>query len=616
MRLPFQRPPILVCGAEPLAERVVKALRLDGRRAERIDPGPLVALDPNGFRILILADPPNAPDLVAAIIAGGERGRRRRRLPIQRLILMHPSDPPPALALPDPNGPLRLETFAIENRAARALLTRWPLHLGMDPKFGQRPHLLILGFEAPACAILVQALRLIQYGNSRPCVTVICDHSDEVAAQFLGAYPQAPEVADIRFSPMDADALNLHTTEAPERRGEPSPPSKDPQSGLPGTDAPVTLAVVCLADPAGRGLASARALARDLADRQGVSPPILLETGLVQEEPSTPQGQIQEWDGQIIPVSYLGEACRAAVLLDGLGDEVARTIHDHYRDSIAAQGRDPNLEPAAQPWEQLATSYRQANRHQADHVWAKLAVTDARAVPEEMVESFVLTALEVEQLAIIEHERWAADRYLDGWRYAPVRDNQLKHHPQLIPYAELSEPMKDLDRFAVRGLPTLLARQGLGILRLLIVGIPQPAESCPGGMRLRRLADQALDRLIARYPDRALVLASTLTDRRSRELVREALDREQGLGLFLLLPRPLSHVLADLPDPLMRRDFLTLAARAERRIFLNGETGLATWLSERADISLILGDRIPVGVVDKQVRLDPGGSGLDWNFEY
>jgi hypothetical protein len=61
----------------------------------------------------------------------------------------------------------------------------------------------------------------------------------------------------------------------------------------------------------------------------------------------------------------------------------------------------------------------------------------------------------------------------------------------------------------LRGLPTLLARQGLGILRLLIVGIPQPAADCSGGMRLRRLADQVLDRLVARYPDRALVLAST-----------------------------------------------------------------------------------------------------------
>jgi hypothetical protein len=538
------------------------------------------------------------------------------RHPTQRVIVMHERHPPPTLALPDPDGPLRLETFAIENRAARALLTRWPLHLGMDPGFGHRPHLLIVGFESPAEAVLVQALRLVQYGNGLPRITVTCERSDQVAKRFLADYPQAPRIADIRFVPI-GDVARIHSDI---RRVDTisvsmSSPWDSNPTGEAG-DIPVTLAVVCLADPAGAGIDTARRLAEGLGDEQGGSPPILLETGLVEIGAAMPDGRIEDWDGQIIPVTYFGEACRADVLLEGRGDEVARTIHDHYRDSIAAQGRDPDLEPAGQPWERLASSYRQANRHQADHVWAKLAVTDARAVPEEMVESFVLTPLEVERLAMIEHERWAADRYLDGWSYAPVRNNQLKHHPQLIPYAELSEPMKDLDRFAVRGLPTLLARQGLGILHLLIVGIPETVPDRPGGFRFARLADQAIDRLISRYPDRALVFASTLTDPRARALIGRAMGRERGVGLFLLLPRPLSRILAELSDSQDRRDFLTLAARAERRIGLKGDTELTTWLSKRAHISLILGDRVPAGVVDKRVRLDTDGPGLNWNFEY
>ena len=602
--------PVLVCGSEPLAGQVVAGLRGEGRRAEALDRERLLALDPRRIRTLILADPPDAADLVAALIAPKRPDRRPGRHAPRRLILMHRHDPPPRFTMPEPDSPWRPETFAIPDRAARALLGRWPLHLGLDPRFGQRAHLLIAGFADPAQALLVHALRLIQYGTGRPCASILCAHGDAAETRFLGAYPQARAIADIRFAPVE----DLETLLAPAPRVMDGCSASEGR--IPETRPPVTLAFVCPGDATGEGIELARRLVDRLAALQGVSPPVLLETGAMSDPGRTPAAGIEDWDGQIIPVSYLREACRPAVLLDGRGDEVARTIHDHYRDSIAAQGRDPSLEPAGQPWELLATSYRQANRHQADHVWAKLAVTDARAVPEEMVESFVLTPSEVERLAIIEHERWAADRHLDGWSYAPERDNQLKHHPQLIPYADLSEPMKDLDRFAVRGLPTLLARQGLGILRLLIVGIPQPAAGCPGGMRLRRLAEKALDRLVTRYPDRALVLASTLTDRRSRELVREAMDREQGVGLFLLLPRPLGHVLAELPDPYERRDFLTLAARAERRIALNGETDLAAWLSERADISLILGDRVPAGVVEKRVRLDPGGSGLDWNFEY
>ncbi|WP_296805222.1 RyR domain-containing protein [Thiocapsa sp.] len=613
--MPFAlgRLPVLVCGSEPLAGQVVTGLRGEGRRAEAVDRERLLELDPRRIHTLILADPPNAAALVAALVARGRHDRRSGRRPsrqaIRRLILMHRQDPPPRFTMPEPDSPWRPETFAILDRAARALLGRWPLHLGLDPRFGQRPHLLIAGFADPAQALLVHALRLIQYGTGRPCVSVVCSNRAAAETRFLGAYPQARAIADIRFAPVeDLESLLSPVRAANQRSGI--------EQQVPENAPPVTLALVCPGEATGEGLDLARGLVDRLAALQGVSPPVLLETGATASPGRTLAAGIEDWDGQIIPVSYLREACRPAVLLDGRGDEVARTIHDHYRDSIAAQGRDPDLEPAGQPWELLETSYRQANRHQADHVWAKLAVTDARAVPEEMVESFVLTPLEVERLAIIEHERWAADRHLDGWSYAPERDNPRKHHPQLIPYADLSEPMKDLDRFAVRGLPTLLARQGLGILRLLIVGIPQPAAGCPGGMRLRRLADQALDRLVVRYPDRALVLASTLSDRRSRELVREAMDREQGVGLFLLLPRPLGQVLAELPDPHDRRDFLTLTARAERRIGLNGETDLATWLSERADISLILGDRVPAGVVEKRVRLDPGGLGLDWNFEY
>ncbi|MBK8639710.1 MAG: hypothetical protein IPN92_16080 [Chromatiaceae bacterium] len=392
------------------------------------------------------------------------------------------------------------------------------------------------------------------------------------------------------------------------------------------------------ADPADHpGLALARRLVEELAASQGVSPPVLLEVGAAE-----PGGDIEDWDGQIIPISYCHEACRAALLLDGAGDELARTIHEHYRDTIAAQGRDLTQEPAGQPWERLAISYRQANRHQADHVWAKLAVTDCRAVAEDLVEVFALTRLEVERLAIVEHARWAADRYLDGWSYGPVRDNARKLHPQLIPYADLSEAMKDLDRFAVRGLPTLAARLGLGIQRLLILGVHPPGPACPSGKPLRRLATGLRERLRERYPDRALVIAATLADHRERDLVRELMGGAGGASLFLLLPDPLRHLLARLGPTATRRDFLTLLARAERRISLRGEGELAAWFAQRAEIQLVLGETLPIlgedttvpgnaadtesrevrvmtglpGGPDKRILLDPNGAGLTWTFDY
>jgi hypothetical protein len=236
-------------------------------------------------------------------------------------------------------------------------------------------------------------------------------------------------------------------------------------------------------------------------------------------------------------------------------------------------------------------------------------------VPEERVESFAFAPLEAERLAVIEHLRWAADRYLDGWSYAPKRDNARKHHPQLVPYPDLTEPMKDLDRYAVRGVPALLARSGLGVVRVLILGLPDPDAHCPVGAPLARLADQVLERLDARYPDRSLVVASTLADPRTRLVARRALERT-GAALWLLCPRPIVEVLGTQPDAGTRRDLLWLVARAERRISLAGEAELGRWLAERAEIILALGPGPSAAPGPKSVRLDPGTRGLDWGFEY
>jgi hypothetical protein len=491
------------------------------------------------------------------------------------------ADPPPPLPELDPAGPITLETFAIEDRAARVLLERWPLHCGLDPCFDQRPHLLVAGFAPPARALVVQALRLIPYGEERPAIT-ITGIDPAVQARFAGAYPQAGQVADLRWIGADLGGL----------------------AALP----PVTQVLVCA------GPDDAIALAQRLAADQGVSPPILLEVG-----DAIPDGTLADWDGQTFPFSYLTEACRPQVLLDGRGDALAQSIHEHYTDSIAAQGRDPEREPAGRPWPALTASYREANRHQADHIWAKLAVMDCRAVPEERGGSFAFAPLEAERLAVIEHLRWAADRHLDGWSYAPVRDNARKHHPQLIPYRDLSEPMKDLDRFAVRGVPTLLARSALGVVRMLILGITEPNTALPADAlaagALQRLAEQVLDRLAARYPDRTLVFAATLAEPGARLITRLALDRVAA-GLFLLCPQPIAHTLAAQPDDAARHELLALIARTERRISLPAPGELTRWFARRADIQLVVGSGPLENAGAKRVLLDPVERRVDWNFDY
>jgi hypothetical protein len=322
------------------------------------------------------------------------------------------------------------------------------------------------------------------------------------------------------------------------------------------------------------------------------------------------------WNGQLFPFSWLRQACRPEVWLEGRDDELAQVIHGHYRDSIASQGRDPSSEPAGRPWNGLAASYRDASRYQADHLWAKLAITDCRAVPEEQVESFAFAPLEVERLALVEHARWAADRYLDGWTYAPRRDNARKHHPQLVPYADLSESMKDLDRFAVRLVPVLLARSGRGILRMLIIGVADDGRGREAGAEdVQQLAALTFERLARRYPDRSLVLASTLRDMPSRLLVRQALERFEA-GLFLLCERPIGELIDAQPSAEDRGDLLDLVGRAERRICLGPGRTASDWFARRAELMVLADPSSAPSRPAKQVILDAAVGAPIWNFEY
>lgn len=60
-------------------------------------------------------------------------------------------------------------------------------------------------------------------------------------------------------------------------------------------------------------------------------------------------------------------------------------------------------------------------------------------LPEELL---ALT----ERIAENVHDVWAAGRIAEGWTYGPVRDDEKKETPCLVPYSELPENEKEYDR--------------------------------------------------------------------------------------------------------------------------------------------------------------------------
>jgi hypothetical protein len=590
MRKPWDRPVVWV-GDAPLpavAAEVLKSQDVAIRRLAGLAGGVI----PRQAALLLLAAGPGLPEQLRQVQALTRGPGRALRVVVLRqggLADATGGDTTAADAFDTGTvgSGLRVEWLDVDAAAARALLSRWPLHSTFDPPYEQRPHILIAGFGPFARALFLQVLRVGQYGEEPPVVTLAADHPDAWRDWIARRHPQAAACAELRFA-------------APSLANLAAPPLS-------------TVAVCDLAPEAGLG--TARGLIARAAGA-GWSPLVLLAAPMDQLA-VWPRGDLSDWDGQLVPVAPAALAFSREILLEGRDDAFAQVIHEHYRDTSAAQGREPAAAPSGRPWALLGSSYRDANRHQADHLWAKLAVTDCRAVPEELVESFAFAPTEVERLAVIEHRRWAVERWLDGWRYGAERDNARKLHPQLIPYAELSGPMQDLDRFAARLVPALLARSGLGVVRRLLVGVRGGASGL-SAQTLDRAAYQVLRRLVARHPDRGLTLALDLADRPARRVATVAV-RHFGAGLFLLLPQPLSATLAARPEA-ERTALLGLLGRAERRIQLADGAALNDWLARRVEIlfSLEPGDepaatppRPPVKRVSLGVHGDPR-----WSFEY
>lgn len=130
-------------------------------------------------------------------------------------------------------------------------------------------------------------------------------------------------------------------------------------------------------------------------------------------------------------------------------DEWARWLHDAYRakdDAACALEPGRPRSSANVPWEALPETFRRANRDSARHFGAKLRATGRRLVPAGAALEAAFTPDELERLAEMEHERWMADRVRDGWSQGSPRDNARKVHPDLVPYGQLPERVKQLDR--------------------------------------------------------------------------------------------------------------------------------------------------------------------------
>lgn len=149
-------------------------------------------------------------------------------------------------------------------------------------------------------------------------------------------------------------------------------------------------------------------------------------------------------------------------------DAIPCTIHDTYLQSCLARGEQIGDRPSLQPWTSLPRDFAEDNRALVDHFWIKARDLDICIMPKAHHANSppVLTAQEIEALAIAEHDRWSAVRLALGWRYASVRNDAERLHHNLVAWDALNEADRNKDRDAVRQFPGVLSQHGYTLQRL------------------------------------------------------------------------------------------------------------------------------------------------------
>jgi len=81
---------------------------------------------------------------------------------------------------------------------------------------------------------------------------------------------------------------------------------------------------------------------------------------------------------------------------------------------------------------------------------SNIRAADFRHVARKLLGDRPLDKESLEELAMIEHERWCRYHYLNNWTHGEKKDFTLRTHPCLVEYNTLSESLKESDRTNIR----------------------------------------------------------------------------------------------------------------------------------------------------------------------
>jgi len=157
--------------------------------------------------------------------------------------------------------------------------------------------------------------------------------------------------------------------------------------------------------------------------------------------------------------------CSIDMVINETLDKMAKAVNDYYAKLYNGKA-----------WKKISMFHKESSRANAEHINTKLYLLDLQAVEvknaanqEKITKAQYEECLvqKMELLAKIEHQRWNAFHYLNGWRYAPVRDDNKKLHNCLTSWDSLTEKDKQKDRDTIINIPQILEEGGYQMVKLM-----------------------------------------------------------------------------------------------------------------------------------------------------
>lgn len=390
--------------------------------------------------------------------------------------------------------------------SVRDTLARHPLYAGADRQGAARVHLVIIGFGRLGRVLLEEAVQDSIAGTlEQPLVTVIDRNADAEADTFAREKPQYDMAVDAVFLGCDVLTVPLDAAGTIQREM------------LFGRDetAPVTAIALCFEKDADN-VAAALSL-RAMRRRSGrCFAPIFMP--LQDPEGSGALFNLADKDrivdplDSIIPIGLSREALAVDILGEGERDRLAKCFHAAFRE-LANESQAANVS-----WVALPETYRRADRHAADHIPAKLwslgLATERQfsdsflAIDRDWQMQWAADGSRTDGLDRIEHERWIADRVMEGWRYAATRDDDLRWHNDLVPFDAVSLKDQEKDRKQIALISTIIKEsardKGKRFMPEFVVGLAaddgrDPAASVAARNEIGRQLAQPLADLSSHY---------------------------------------------------------------------------------------------------------------------